>query len=138
MSVPELSIQLKNIPGQLVQVTAILAEAGTNIRAIAASSTGKTGWVRIIVDKTKLAAEALEECGFTVDTGESLSLTLADEPGALDATLRILSDEKINVDYVYTCPGTGGATVVIIGVQTPGKAEKLLVKNGIRLAQIPS
>jgi hypothetical protein len=133
MSIPELSVQLKNTPGQLVQVTAILAEAGVNIKAITASSAGKTGWVRFIVDKPKLAEEALDECGLQVDAGEALAMLLPDEPGALDRALRVLADNRMNVDYVYICPNRSPKILVVLGVQTPGKAEKLLQQAGIEI-----
>ena len=134
MSVPELAVQLKNIPGQLVQVTAVLAEAAVNIIAVTASSAGKTGWIRMVVDKPKIAAEALEECGISVETGEALALLLDDEPGMLDRALRILADEKVNVDYLYICPNKSSKTLVILGVQAPGKAEKLFKQSGIEIA----
>lgn len=139
MSVPELSIQIKNTPGQLVQITTVLAEAGVNIRGIAASSSGKMGWVRLLVDQCKIAEETLEECGITCDTCEALAILLPNETGALDSTLRLLADERINVDYIYTC-GTQptGNILVVMGVQTPGKAEKLLKQNGIQIADIPA
>lgn len=130
MSVPEISIQLRNTPGQFVEVSAVLAEAGVNIKAVAASSAGKTGWVRLIVDKPKLAEEALDECGIQAEAGEALGLLLEDEPGALDRALRLLSDERMNVDYLYMCPNKAGRNLVILGVQTPGKAEKLLMQHG--------
>jgi hypothetical protein len=133
MSVPEISVQLKNQPGQMVQVTAILAEAGVNIKAVTVSSAGKTGWARLIVDKPKLAEEALEECGIQADAGEALAVLLTDEVGSLDRALRILADQRINVDYCYICPNRSPKTLVIIGVQTPGKAEKLMQQNGIEI-----
>jgi hypothetical protein len=134
MSVPELSVQIKNIPGQLVQITAVLAEAGVNIRGVTASSAGKTGWVHMIVDQPKLAEEALEECGVAVDTGEALAVLTTDEPGALDHALRVLSDEKINLDYIYTCvEHHSGNAICILGVQSPGKSEKLLIKHGVKV-----
>ena len=138
MSVPELSVQIKNNPGQLVQITTVLAEAGVNIRGIAASSTGKVGWARILVDQTKHAEEALEECGITAEIGEALALLLPDEIGSLDRALAVLSDERINVDYIYTC-GTQptGKILVVFGVQTPGKAEKILLQNKIEIADFP-
>lgn len=137
MSVTELSIQLKNTPGQLVQITAILAEANISIRAVAASSAGKSGWVRLVVDNSKIAAEALEDCGYTIEIGEAVAVRLLDEPGALDHVLRILADAAINVDYIYTCSlGTQEKQTFIIGVQTPGKAEKLLKTERIELSDI--
>jgi hypothetical protein len=133
MSVPEISVQLKNTPGQLVQVTAILAEAGVNIKAVTASSAGKTGWARFIVDKPKLAEEALEECGLQAEASEALAILLPDEVGSLDRALRLLADQRINVDYLYICPNRSPKTLVILGVQTPGKAEKLMQQNGIEI-----
>ena len=137
MSVIELSIQIKNQPGQLVQITTILAEAGVNVRGITASSAGKTGWVRLVVDNAKLAEEALEECGISVDAGEALAVLMEDEPGSLDRVLRIIADERVNLDYVYTC-GThmNRKGLAILGVQSPGKVEKLLAKRGIPVPDI--
>lgn len=137
MSVPELSIQIKNIPGQLVQISAILAEADINILAVAASSTGKTGWVRLVVDNSKMAEEALDECGYSVNVGESVVVRLQDEPGSLDTVLRVLSDNSVNVDYIYTYSGQDdGAQLFIIGVQTPGKVEKILKAAHIEIADL--
>lgn len=139
MSVPELSVQIKNTPGQLVQVTTVLAEAGVNIRGIAASSSGKVGWIRILSDQTKIAEETLEECGIAAEIGEALAIYLPNETGSLDNALRILSDERINVDYIYTCGiHPTGKILVVMGVQTPGKAEKLLKQQGIEIADLPS
>lgn len=134
MSVPELSMQLKNVPGQLVQITAVLAEAGVNIRGVTASSAGKTGWVHMIVDEAKRAQEALEECGFHVETGEALAVLISDEPGMLDRALRVIGDQRINLDYVYTCSEhKPGKVIAILGVQSPGKVEKLLKSEGIEI-----
>lgn len=139
MSVPELSVQIKNVPGQLVQITAVLAEAGVNVRGITASSAGKTGWVHVAVDHPKVAAEALDECGFSTDTGEALAVLVNDEPGSLDHALRVLADNKVNLDYIYSCVGRVGPKVMIVfGVQAPGKVEKILHKYGIETADIMS
>jgi hypothetical protein len=133
MSVTELALQIRNQPGQLVQVTSLLADAKVNIRGITASSTGKYGWVRMVVDKPKIAQEALEEYGFTVEIGEAVAVQLIDEPGALDRALHILAAEKINLDYIYTCVASGKArhAVAILGVQTPSKVEKLLNEHNV-------
>lgn len=137
MSVPELSVQIRNMPGQLVQISAVLAEANINIRGVAASSSGKQGWVRLVVDNCKGAEEALEDCGFDVEVGEALAVRLFNEPGAVDHVLRILSDAQMNVDYIYMC-GLLEAQhqTFIIGVQSPGKAEQVLKAQHIEMADI--
>ncbi|MGB9690674.1 MAG: ACT domain-containing protein [Candidatus Sumerlaeaceae bacterium] len=132
MSVTELALQIRNQPGQLVQVTTILAEVQINIRGITASSAGKTGWVRLVVDKPKQAQEALEDCGYQVEVGAAVAVLLQDEPGALDRALHILAENKINLDYIYTCvAGKAKKAVAILGVQTPSKVENLLKAQGI-------
>lgn len=136
MSVPELSVQLKNVPGQLVQITAILAEAGVNLLGISASATGKVAWVHMIVDSPKIAEEALEECGIAVDCGEAVAILMPHEPGSLDRALRVLADNRINLDYVYTCESdVDNRVMAILGVQTPGKIEKLLVESGVEVVR---
>jgi hypothetical protein len=135
MSIPELSVQIKNVPGQLVQITSVLAEAGINIRGITASSTGKVGWVRLVVDKEKQAQDALEDNGFEVEVGEALAVLLVDSPGTLDRVLRTLAYEKINLDFIYTCLDRQGTRVMaVLGVQSPGKTEALLRKQGVECA----
>lgn len=137
MSVPEISVQIKNMPGQIVQVSAVLAEADINIRAIAASSSGKSGWVRLVVDNCKLAEEALDDCGYDVEVGEALAVRIYNEPGALDNVLRILADERINVDYIYTyATQETDFQTFIIGVQSPGKAEQILKTHQVETCDI--
>jgi hypothetical protein len=136
MSVTELAVQIRNQPGQLVQITTILAEAGVNIRGITASSAGKAGWVRMVVDDAKAAEETLDECGIAVEAGEALAVIMLDEPGSLDRALRVLSDARINLDYIYTCVDQrAGRVVAVLGVQTPGKAEKLLKQHGLTVVE---
>jgi len=137
MSVPELSIQIKNTPGQFMQITAILAEANVSIKAITASSAGKLGWVRMIVDNEKNAQEALEDCGYDVEVGEAIAIILHNEPGALDTPLRLLADEKINVDYIYTSSQLDHERpIVIFGVQSPSAAERLLKRHHVKIAAL--
>jgi hypothetical protein len=136
MSVTELALQIPNQPGQLVKVTTILADAQVNIRGITASSAGKNGWVRLVVDKPKQAQEALEEFGYQVEAGAAVAVLLVDEPGALDRALHILAEHKINLDYIYTCvAGKAKKAVAILGVQTPSKVESLLTAHGIEILE---
>lgn len=136
MSVPELAIQIRNSPGEMAQVTAVLAEANANILGITASSAGKHGWVRVVIEDAKAAQEALEDCGYEVESGEAVAVSIADEPGTIDHVLRILADAKINVDYIYTVNGRSlGTQILILGIQTPGKAERLLTEAGQKITQ---
>ncbi len=137
MSVPEICVQIKNVPGQLVRVTTILADSGLSILGMTALATGKVGWVRIIVDNSKFALEALDDYGFTVELGEAVAVQLGDEAGSIDRALRILSDEKINVDYIYNIwERDTPEAVTVLGVQSPSKVEKLLKAEGFEVVDI--
>jgi hypothetical protein len=69
-----------------------------------------------------------------VETGEALAVLVSDEPGMLDRALRVISDQRINLDYVYTCAESKpGKIITILGVQSPGKVEKLLKSQGIEI-----
>lgn len=134
MSVAELSVQLKNTPGQLAQVTNILAEGGVNILGMSATGAGKAGVARLVVDKPKLASEALEECGMEVESGEVVAILLDDESGSLDTALGVLGADRINLDYVYTCVRrVGGKVMAVLGTASPGKVERLLAEAGLRV-----
>lgn len=136
MSVTEIAVQIPNQPGQLVRLTSVLAEAKVNIRGITASSAGKSGWVRLVVDNPQKAEAALEELGLAPETGAAVAVKLIDEPGALDRALRVLADAKINLDYIYTCVGKQAhRAIAVLGVQTPSKVEKLLKEHGIEVLE---
>ncbi len=134
MSVKELAVNVKNAPGQLGQITTVLAAAGVNVRGVTASSAGKQGWVRLVVDNVTAGAEALENSGFAVEIGEAVAVILENRPGHLDAALRALNEEKINIDYIYTAHRHDSQKLAaVLGVQTPGKVEKLLGDLGLEL-----
>ena len=57
----ELTVNLKNIPGQLGWLGHILGEAGVNIIAIAGNSDHGSTFVRFIPDKAEKACAALLE-----------------------------------------------------------------------------
>ena len=59
MRAEQISVFLENKAGRLAEVTAILAEAGVNIRALAVADTSDFGVLRLIVDDNAKAVESL-------------------------------------------------------------------------------
>ena len=58
MRAEQISVFLENKAGRLAEVTAILAEAGVNIRALAVADTSDFGVLRLIVDDNTKAVES--------------------------------------------------------------------------------
>jgi hypothetical protein len=51
----------------------------------------------------------------------------------LNAVLKPLKEISINVNYLYTCLGTGEKTVLIMGVDKMGEAVQALRKNWVHM-----
>lgn len=135
MLVKQVSVFLENKPGRLADVTAPLAEAGINIRALALADTSDFGVLRLIVDNTGKAEETLKNMGFTVQTNNVLGVEVEDKPGGLHRVLELILGAGINVEYMYAFVNQGGKNAVIIfRFDQIDQAAELLAENGIKLA----
>ncbi len=81
MWVKQISVFLENKSGRIAEVTGILSEAGVNIRALAMADTADFGVLRLIVDNTLKAEEALKANGFTVGKTDVVAAEVEDRPG---------------------------------------------------------
>ena len=132
--VEQISVFIENKTGRLSEVTAILSEAGINIRALALADTSDFGVLRLIVDNIELANNVLKENGFTVGRTEVVAAEVEDRPGGLNAILDALMAESINVEYMYAfVKHAGGAAVMIFRFDDPDAAIDVLKANGIKV-----
>jgi len=114
MKVEQISIFIENKSGRLAEVSAILGEAGVNIRALSLADTSDFGILRLIVNDREKAIAVLKERGFTVSKTEVVAVEVPDQPGGLANILRILDAAAINVEYMYAFVERCGANAVII------------------------
>ena len=101
MRAEQISVFLENKAGRLCEVTGVLAEANVNIRALALADTSDFGVLRLIVDNTEKAKDALKKAGFTVGKTNVLAVEVPDRPGGLYEILHLLQTSSINVEYMY-------------------------------------
>jgi len=134
MQVEQISVFLENKSGRLSEVTAILTEAGVNIRALALADTSDFGVLRLIVNDKDKAVGALKDNGFTVGKTEVLAVEVEDRPGGLNAILEILKANKINVEYMYAyVRHTGKNAVMIFRFDNIAAAIETLSARGIAI-----
>ncbi len=114
MKVEQISVFLENKPGALTEVTRILGEAGVNIRALSLADTKDFGILRIIVNDNEKAKAVLGAKGFTVRKTEVVAVEVPDRPGGLADILKILSEGKVNVEYLYAFVQQSGSNAIII------------------------
>lgn len=134
MLVEQISVFLENKSGRLSEVTAILTEAGVNIRALALADTSDFGVLRLIVDNKDKAIGALKDNGFTVGKTQVLAVEVEDRPGGLNSILEILKANKINVEYMYAfVRHTGKNAVMIFRFDNIAAATEVLNSKGVAI-----
>lgn len=98
----QLSVFLENRPGTLSHITGLLAENGIDLRALFIAESTDYGMLRMIVSDTDKAIELLKEDGVPYDITEVVAVRVPDRPGGLAELLKNLSDENIDVHYMYS------------------------------------
>jgi hypothetical protein len=114
MKTDQISIFLENRAGRLCEVTKILADNGINIRALSLADTSDFGILRLIVSDYDLAKQKLKDAGFTVGRTTVVAVRVDDQPGGLHHILDTLSQNGINVEYMYAFVQTSGENAVIL------------------------
>ncbi len=134
MTISQLSIFAENKPGVLVEITNELAKAGIDIRAMSIADTSDFGIFRLIVDDTEKAKSALENTGFVVSVTKVLAAAVPDSPGALTDIMQLLSENDINIEYMYAFITVSKKyAYVVLRVQDNESAAKILLDNNIVL-----
>lgn len=129
----QISIFLENKEGRLAHVTRILGEASINIRALSIADTSDFGILRIIVNDPYKTFQVLHEAGFTVSETEVLAVQVPDTPGGLADVLEQLSQENLNIEYLYAVLGSSSdQALIIFKVEDNEKAQQTFEKRGIK------
>jgi len=132
----QISVFLENKSGRLARVTRVLGDAGINIRALSIADTSDFGILRLIVNDPVKAHKILKEAGFTVSETEVIAVRMPDSPGGLAAVLDQMSDENLNIEYLYAFLGmSGGDALVIFKVEDIKKAKVAFKKKGIKFVE---
>ncbi len=137
MELKQLSVFVENKKGRLEEITGILAKEQIHIRAVSIADTTDYGILRLIVNKPDEAMTALKENGVTVSLTSVIAIAIEDTPGALYNAIKLLSENNINVDYMYAFLNpTDNAACVILRVEDNEKASEVLKNGGIRLMEL--
>ena len=109
---------------------------GHHRRALALADTSDFGVLRLIVDDTEKAKEALKKAGFTVGKTDVLAVEVPDRPGGLYDILNLLQARGINVEYMYAfVQHTGKDAVIIFRFDDIDTAVKLLQENHVKVLE---
>ena len=130
--VEQISVFLENKAGRLAEVAKVLGKSGINIRALSLADTTDFGILRLILNDREKAKQVLKEAGFTVGITQVIAVEVDDKPGGLANILTLLSDNGVNVEYMYAfVERSGGNAVLIFKFEHLDDAIELLSSNGI-------
>ncbi|MBR2903389.1 MAG: amino acid-binding protein [Clostridia bacterium] len=122
----QLSVFVENRQGRLGKVLSVLNDNDVNIMSMSLADTTEYGLFRLIVDKPELGKEKLTESGFSCIVSEVLVIKLPHEPGSLQKILQKITDEKIDVEYLYGLDTDGAQASVVVKTSDPQRAAKAL------------
>ena len=134
MSIKQISVFVENKPGALYALTAVLAQGQIDMRALSLAETKDFGIVRMIVNDLYKATTLLKDAGYVHSLTPVVGVAIPDVPGGLNRVLQVLTDARVNVEYMYAF--LGGRDVnhayMIFRVADEKAAETALAARGIQ------
>lgn len=136
MAIKQLTVFVENKQGALVDITEILSKNEINLRALSIAETQEFGLLRIIVNDVEKTENILKEEGYIIKTTDVVGVKIGDAPGKLSAALKVLDENKINMEYLYAFMArTEKHAYVVIRVEDNALAEKALTDAGFHLIE---
>ncbi|MCD6139123.1 MAG: ACT domain-containing protein [Deltaproteobacteria bacterium] len=156
----QLSVFLRNVPGELGRLAELMAKGNINILAMSIQNAahyiqkmfearGKAikrtasaacygsvikeakqySLIRMLVDETDRAQEALLAAGYWVNTSEVIVMKLENRPGTLAKISKSFGDAGININYVYGSGASEEETAIYV-FHVPNADEALKALGG--------
>ncbi len=137
MSIKQISVFLENQPGALYAMTSVLAQNKIDMRALSLAETKDFGIVRIIVDNVYAAATVLKDAGYVHSVTPVVGVAIPDTPGGLNKVLQVLTNAKVNVEYMYAFLGGKDSehAYMIFRVEDAAKTAAALAERGIKTVE---
>ena len=135
MSIKQISVFLENKPGALYAMTGVLAQNKIDMRAFSLAETSDFGIARVIVDDVYKTTTVLKDAGYVHNVTPVLGVAIPDVPGGLNKVLQVLTDAKVNVEYMYVFVGhkASGSAYTIFKVADNAAASAALAARGIKV-----
>jgi len=134
MKITQISVFLENRKGRLFEVCSVLGKNNVNIRALTIAETESFGVLRIVVDKPDICTKVLKENNFVANITHVVAVEVDDKPGGLADVLKILSDNDVNIEYMYGfMEKFSDKALLVFRFEDTDLAQKILNKNNIRI-----
>ena len=132
MVAKQLSVFIENRQGRLGEVLNTLKENNVNILSLSLADTTEYGLLRLIVNNPELGKEKLAEDGFSTILTDVLVLKISHQSGSLQGLLQILSENDVNIEYMYGLSIDGDEASIVLKTSDITKAEEVLKEKGVK------
>lgn len=134
MFIKQVSVFMENKPGKMSAITGILRDANIDVRALSIADTTEFGILRMIVREPERAAALLREHNMTAQISDVLVAVIEDRTGVLDEIVRSLSDNGIDIRFLYSFMGEKkSVSQLVICTDDMKKTLKLLQENNFTI-----
>lgn len=131
MIIKQISVFMENTTGRLADITALLATAGVNLRALSIADTTDFGILRMVADQPDQALALLRKAGITARETDVIGVEVPDHPGALAGIMALFRDEGVNIEYLYaSLEHKTDKAVIVIKVDDVTAGLTMLEKHG--------
>ena len=114
MTINQISVFLENKVGQLAQVCKTLADNDISLVTLSLAETADFGIVRLIVDDTAKAEDALRRNKYIVKATPVIAVAVPDRPGGMAEAVSTLSAKGCDIEYSYAFALRHGEKAVLV------------------------
>ena len=130
MTIKQLNIQLENQPGRLRKVSEAMASAGVDIYAMTVSEHAGAGVFRLLVSDIDVARNVIMDTQMSASVDEVIAFRIPDDRGSLARLLQPISEQAINIVYMYAFTCGAGHAVAVFRFGEPERAIGALREHG--------
>jgi hypothetical protein len=134
MLIKQISVFVENKQGRLHMLTEVLAKEGIDLKAMTIADTTDFGIMRCIVQEPEKTLKVIRDNNFTATITEVIAAEVPDVPGGLSKVLKILSENGISVEYLYSFVRMHkNNALIIFRVEDPAHAVEILKANNVNV-----
>ena len=131
MFAKQLTVFIENRTGRLSEVLSVLRGNGVNIISMSLADTTEYGLLRLIVNDPVKGKEKLTEGGFSSLLSDVTIIKIPHKVGSLQSLLKIIDDEKVNIEYMYGLSVEGDNAYVVLKASDINRLDAILADNNI-------
>ena len=101
MKITQVSVFIENTKGRLANLCELLGKNNIDIKALTLAESPDFGIARFIVEGPDKTLDIVRKNGYTASIAHIVAVEVSDTPGGLAAVLKVLSDNDMDIKYMY-------------------------------------